>query len=238
MSVTPEFSREAEKRLSFFRAADTRVGGSDIERLRWLLAFCSREPREVRRLSAQALTDLGTEAECFAIGGGYFPNFGREHSFSRRGRLLGTVEHRLTAADLAWLVEQSRSNIRNLLAGAAFVIQLGGGRKIWRALSSTFRETTGGDARSIFLMRTFDLVQAEGRRIAKCASCEKLFIRRKRGAYCTPSCSQRERTRRYRQKVGKKKLSDLRHDLYKAKVAKRRGEKIAIRVRRRKPWEK
>src|SRR5262249_1032359 len=165
MSVTPEFRREAKRRLLLLRTAQTRVGRSDIERIRWLIAFSMLKQREVRRLSSQALADLRTEAQCFAMGGGYFPAFGREQSFSRGRGVVRTVEPKLTTADLAWLAEQSRSNILKLLSGTGFVVQLGGGRKIWRALSSTFAETTGGDGRSIFLMRAFDLFKAEGRRI-------------------------------------------------------------------------
>lgn len=58
-----------------------------------------------------------------------------------------------------------------------------------------------GEPEELFPQFAADLVAAEGARIAHCErpGCNKLFVRRKRGAYCSRRCSQYVRTKRYRE---------------------------------------
>ena len=56
-----------------------------------------------------------------------------------------------------------------------------------------------GDPVAIFRLETARLIEAEGRRIKKCAPsvCGKLFVHRKSGLYCSAQCSQLERFQHY-----------------------------------------
>jgi hypothetical protein len=98
----------------------------------------------------------------------------------------------------------------------------------------TFRTYYTGGLPSVFVMAVMDLLAAEGWRIAKCAwgSCGKLFVRRKRGAYCSRACSQKARTERYRDAQGAK-WKEKRHAYYVRQVEKLRGRAVAKRVKMR-----
>lgn len=234
MSVLLRRVRGDAERLAARRGiAETRVGKSQIERLRWLLSFCARSPADFRRLSSSTLSEIEADAEYFASRG-YHPTLGRTVLFKGR-RVLAELEHKLTSDDLAALAGQSDLAIRKFLGGEPFILE-SGGRRFWRALSPSFAESWGGDVQFLFLMSAMDVLKAEGKRITTCVSetCGKVFVRRKRGAYCSRACSQRERTRRHREKLGAEAWSRKRHDLYVEQVRKLKGSNVADKVRRRK----
>jgi hypothetical protein len=100
----------------------------------------------------------------------------------------------------------------------------------------TFRSFYEGDVRAVFMVHVADLLASEGRRVTKCArrACEKLFVRRKRGIYCSPACSQKERTQRHIAKLGPETFSERRREYYEKQLRKLTG-KPNLTVKRRAP---
>jgi hypothetical protein len=220
------FQREAEEWMARSREAEARVGRTALDRLRWLISFSNRSPEEFQPASGANLLDLEEDAFYFASRGWHFPERGHSVWRDQKNRIVKKTEHKLTAKDMRELAKQIDSAIRELLAGRSAHFSVEPARqRIWRAISPSFAQTWGGDWRVMFLMSAFDVLAAEGRRIAKCArgSCAKVFVRRKRGAYCSRACSQRERTRRYREK-NRARLSERRHELYAQRVQKLKGK--------------
>jgi hypothetical protein len=70
--------------------------------------------------------------------------------------------------------------------------------------------------------------------IRRCGFCQSLFYPRGRQAYCSARCSQRERTRRFKEILGgDEAFSERRHRYYRAKIERERGSSFAVKVRRR-----
>lgn len=62
------------------------------------------------------------------------------------------------------------------------------------------RPIEGGQLRDQFMIAVFEALMEARERLRSCVECHRLFIARKRQAYCTPRCSQAARTRKYRRK--------------------------------------
>jgi hypothetical protein len=101
--------------------------------------------------------------------------------------------------------------------------------------AQTFRPYYFGDFKPVFLIAASDLLSQEGRRVANCAKpgCSRVFVRRKRGLYCSGACSQKERTATLRRTLGEEKWSKMRHEQYRRQVAREKGKSVAAKVRMR-----
>lgn len=88
----------------------------------------------------------------------------------------------------------------------------------------------GGKLRTRVLLAAVDLLEAEGDRIGRCLSCEKLFVRRKRGAYCSPACSTKTRSALFRMRH-RQKLRKKRREYYERRIRREYGEKVVIHRR-------
>ena len=145
------------------------------------------------------------------------------------------AEHKLTPKEMGDLAGQLNAAIRGLLDGQPWMLTVGKTGLVWRAVTQSFTPSWGGDRREIFLMAALDLLVAEGSRISRCAwePCGKLFVRRKRGAYCSRSCSQKARTAKYRDRIGEEKWREKRHEIYEQRMRKL-TRKPKLRVPRRK----
>jgi hypothetical protein len=73
-----------------------------------------------------------------------------------------------------------------------------------------------GDLPAHFVMEIAEVIEREGNRIAKCISesCGRLFVRRKRGLYCSLRCSRRERQRQYRKNLTVRERYEIRRTQY------------------------
>jgi hypothetical protein len=122
--------------------------------------------------------------------------------------------------------------IRSLAHRAGAVITIGQG--MWRALDENFAPSWGGNHLEVFRMAALDVLIAEGRRVAQCSwrPCRKLFVRRKRGAYCSRACSQKARTARYVKAQGRT-WREKRHAYYVSQVEKLKGSAVAKKVKMR-----
>jgi hypothetical protein len=90
----------------------------------------------------------------------------------------------------------------------------------------------GGKLRTRLLMAAVDLLEAEGDRIRRCLSCGKLFVRRKRGAYCSTACSTKTRSALFRMRH-REELRKNRIEYYDQKIKRKYGDQALRRLRER-----
>jgi hypothetical protein len=88
-----------------------------------------------------------------------------------------------------------------------------------------------------FLLAAADVIQEEGLRVRECArpECRRLFVKRKRGIFCSTSCSQKVRDQRFRERHSPEELRERRHRIYVSAVKKELGSAVASKVRARRP---
>jgi hypothetical protein len=206
------FDREAIEWFSRLKAARTRIGSGPLERLCWLLRFATHTREELSALDVPALAELGAEVWSFAAQG-------------KAGNMTRDARKPVSASELADLVETVSEALRKLcgpnpdVAGWHFEPTKFG--SLHHAIQArTFRGYYFGDFRPVFVMAVANLLTAEGSRIKNCAQCSQLFVRRKRGAYCSTACSQKARTARYRNTQGPQ-WKEKRHAYYLAQMEKR-----------------
>jgi hypothetical protein len=246
-----KFKCEVDRLMSgrppaLLRAAVARVGKNPLDRLRWLLGFCAHSHNYFRGLSQSDLAKLSVEAHIFSLSSGARSWYGRgvRYKLSEYEEVEEVTEYQLTPDEFlglaigrnkfttdqfADLAREMDTTIRKLVSRAGVVVMIGNG--IYRALNENFAPSWGGDRREVFRMAALDLLIAEGQRVAQCSyrPCPNLFVRRKRGAYCSKRCSQRARTLRYYEKHPLKERSEKRHAWYVEKVRRKCGPKTVVR---------
>ena len=76
--------------------------------------------------------------------------------------------------------------------------------------------SVSGNHRARIMWWVFQILEKEGHRLRKCPECEerKVFVRIKRGEYCSLACSQHARQRRYFASHSKEEMSKRRHARY------------------------
>lgn len=132
----------------------------------------------------------------------------------------------LDASELDELAITIRDQIEGLKAGRTWQLRAddlpeftrvltpirGGGRLVAQYV---------GPIRACFLWAAADVVQAEYQRIQKCAwaPCRRLFVKKKRGLFCSLPHRQHEHNRRFRTNATPEHLSDLRRRAYVRKIA-------------------
>ncbi len=236
----PNFETESPRRLvraaavewaPTEREARKRVGKSDLSRLKWLLGFASAPAPA--RMDRAALVQRRAEVSLFSLRTGHAQN-GAMTLHDPAGRVT-TVDYDLSARELAVLAREAEHTIAELLGGGHVVFEVGKAGRVWRAITQSFTSSWGGDSREIFRMAMIDVLAAEGRRLARCSwkPCNKPFVRRKRGAYCSRACSQRARQARFRERHGEEEQRKRRHASYVRWVRKTKGAAIAAKVRER-----
>lgn len=193
-------------------------------RLGWLLNFAQRPSLEFEHSGKKQLAKIRAEVEQFAA---------RAPTTGRRERTSLSPEE---LAEIATTVGQGIEEVRH---GALWRLGPDDLKGLTRFVGSRGKGENflryDGDLRTRFLMVAADLVEAEGDRIRRCAGpeCGRLFVKRKRGAYCGTPCSQRMRTNRFLESHPKTELAAKRHEYYRRKIARERGPKIAAKIRRR-----
>lgn len=175
------------------RAAE-RVGKTWIEELQWLVDFAQR-PRE--RL-AHELRD---------------PEFALVYEVAWFSRETGVGYEKSYRSWIIKVAESLERELRSLLER---------GHAVFQAAEVTFvlnRRTDEGWKRSgraarleafhraknpvtRFILSAYRVLELEGVRLRECAApgCRRIFVRQKRGIFCSKKCSQREQIRRYRER--------------------------------------
>jgi hypothetical protein len=204
--------------------------GRALGRLGWLLDFAERTITP--SMSKDELTSLQDQvlAFCLAHAGPHFQS---------------SDVRKFTIKDLADLQTHLRQGVNWLSKNTLQNWYL---PKVQRRIIKDPQTGSGrlvlwGSPQTVFVHFAAELITAEGMRIERCARprCNRLFVRRKRGRYCSKRCSQYARTKRYREKRAKSEIeraraSQARRQAYEQRVKARLGENIKVgRNRRRGP---
>jgi hypothetical protein len=219
----------AEIRGTLLSEAAQRLGQTWIDELRWLLGFVQRERQEVVEEIAKPDSALVFDAIWF----------------SRDADLVGLQDQNwiLQAFDalkseIATFVEQGNAVIE--LDKVTFVLfnRRAAGREKGREVELYYRSK---DPATRLILAANRLLELEGKRIAKCdaPNCGRLYVREKRARFCSKRCSQKEQSRRWRERhpgVQKQRQREYYERKVKQKVSQVHGRKVvAVRVPRRTP---
>ena len=162
-------------------SAEAKVGFTDVSRLAWLLELLNRSQESIAVGSEQERVDLEAQVVAFA---------------KPVGMASGGHGSSLSLKDLKGLARDIRASILGMLQGASLTIDIP---------KLTFTSSTGsasvyiGHPNAIFRLAVAKLVETEKRRIKLCArpDCDRLFVRRKGGLFCSRQCSQIVQFKRY-----------------------------------------
>jgi hypothetical protein len=198
---------------------------SVIERLEWLLKFVQRSESEFNSEQLEQLID-----ECL--------NF---CSASQETGDLGplTIAFRKVSEDyLKKLAKEVRDGI-DQVQGKMWMVPmsdpLGEHGYVFRCLGPGYRVSYYVNGlHQAFVLAAMDVLAAEGRRIARCERkpCAKLFVRRKRGKYCSATCRERVKLERFIEgKGGAEGYSAYRHEKYQQRL-REAGRKPKLKVPR------
>ena len=198
-----------------FEQAWSRVGKTDEERARWL----------VEDFATRGLDQLSS-ADWFALRwevfGFLYPASGGPPPFSS-GDIPG--EPSCSEVQVRKMHRWLRSGLERLGQGHPWNVHIttspclmmrGKGLVTWPDM-----DLQGGldDYTKSFKLRAYETLSRQAKRFRICARCRRSFIARKRQAYCTKTCSQAVRTRKYR--AGHRdKVNALRMKAYYTKVGK------------------
>lgn len=109
-----------------------------------------------------------------------------------------------------------REAIERIATGGIVGFEENGTRHIIARLRGKVTHTVSGNHRARIMWWVFQILEKEGHRLRKCQECveEKIFVRIKRGEYCSLGCSQHARTRRYFVSHSREERSKKRHARY------------------------
>jgi predicted RNA-binding Zn ribbon-like protein len=231
MSVTQKQVRNIYSLVNLIDAAQKRhLQFTPVQRLRWLLQFTELASERASSLSREDAAHWTAELFAFAFAAG--------HQFSPPSRKKKEeATGILNAKEIIELAQQMKQAVTKLVAGETWAFWLSSG--LMAQLTSPQKKPPrilwAGAYEPVVMLTARELLAAESHRIAKCngPGCERLFVRRKRGAYCSKRCSQRARTLRYLSSLSPEEKRQLRHDYYAAKVRQQKG--TAIKVRQNQP---
>lgn len=187
------------------REALNRVGKNPEDRCRWFLRFASLN---LDQLDTQVLQKLGEEfsaIETFANMG--FMNFKLDKAFIREKQEWVQGQLRLLKNGNGFFIELTIENYHEFKRGS---------------LSVSLRVEV--DSYKHVFSETLKSMQDKFR---ACQICGEFFVARKRQGYCTPTCSQTSRTRRWRANNPEK----VRGYAQEARLRKRK-EKLVKKIKR------
>ena len=161
--------------------ARAKVGSTSLTRLAWLLALLNRQPEQLALSPEKDRADLVAEVVAFS---------------EPVGSVAGGASAHLTAEQLADLARIIRERLLAMLHGATFELEI---PPLLFVSAPGERAIYIGHPDAIFRVGVARLVEAERQRITLCSrpGCGRLFMRRKRGLYCSRRCSQIEQLKRY-----------------------------------------
>jgi hypothetical protein len=174
------------------------VGETWIEELQWLVDFAQRPTEQ--------LIDQLTEFES--------PLVYEVAWFSREVNIVDRE------SDRTWIVnaaESLKQKLRSLLESGQALFEVSEVTFVlnrrtddgWKRSGRAARLESFHRAKNLvtrFLLGAHRILELEGVRLRECAAlgCRRIFVRKKRGIFCSKTCSQREQTRRFRERHPKK----------------------------------
>jgi hypothetical protein len=170
------------------------VGKTWIEELQWLVDFAQRSPKQLIHQLAEFESPLVYEVAWFS----------REVSIVDR------------ESDRTWIINAAESlklKIRSLLETGQAIFEVAEVTFVLNRRSDDGWKRSGRAARlesfhraknpvTRLLLGAHRILELEGVRLRECAapSCRRIFVRQKRGIFCSKTCSQREQTKRFRER--------------------------------------
>jgi hypothetical protein len=174
--------------------ASGHVGKTWIEELRWLVDLAQRSPQQLTRELLDPESLLVYEVGWFS----------REVSIA------------FAASDQAWIVEAAgylEVQLRSLLERNHAVFQVAEVTFVlnrrtddgWKGAGRASRLEASHRAKNSmtrFVLSAYRIIELEGVRLRECAApeCRRIFVRQKRAIFCGKKCSQREQTKRFRER--------------------------------------
>ena len=185
-----------------------RTKRSERERLSWLVNFGALTPHEISMMHDTELERLRFEVWSFRV-------LNLTH---------GDLET-LSKDRIGELARRIGSGLRALMRGEAWRPRLD---SITLHLDWNGKRAHTGyvaDHLDGFLLEAFDLFASQWRRLRRCqrSECRRIFAANKRQAFCSASCSQLERTKRFLQRHTREELSERRHKRYVEQVRRTKG---------------
>ncbi len=199
------------------KSARARVGEDQAARLAWFLDFAHRPLDQIRSMDNESLRQLNAEVREFGKGL-------QEGSGSQTPRIGETIRNEI--CELATFANKSVYEFlsTDTVSFAPFWLEKPGERTLAIRVDRRGSKVIGslsGSIPQMFVMKTSEVFLAEAWRLTKCASegCGRVFVKRKRGEYCSGRCSLRERMRRYRKNLTPKDRYEIRNAQYVKSVA-------------------
>jgi hypothetical protein len=188
-----------------FKKAAARVGRKPLQRLLWLLELIQRPRKELAAELGDAFCELAFEIAYFA----------------------GASDPRIFSPDvLVPALDLLEASCRTLATTptAPWTLRMPPVRDLVISRDDDAPEPSfdSSDPTVSLLLRADAVIGAERRRVHQCASadCRRLFVKRKRGAFCSRRCTLRESMRNWRASLGKSEINRRQRDYYDTKKRK------------------
>jgi len=194
-----------------------RIKRLERKRLAWLVGFGRLTGNKISMMNDAELERLRFEVWSFPV------------------RALTHDDETMSKDRIVWLAAKIGSGLGALMRGDAWQPRLGSITLYLRWNGDREHAAYVADHVDGFLLEAFELIAGNWRRLRRCqrSECRRMFAANKRQAYCSSSCSQLERTKRFLQRHSRKELSDRRHARYLEQVKRTKGPAVARRVGRR-----
>lgn len=212
-------SDDPDRRLRELRAAKKRVGVTRESQIRWLLEFANglppKDAESARRISAEL--------------------FQLAHLICNPGITEGRPA-KLGSADQVDDLRRVHAGLREEILGPGMLGK-------WTIESTQLGNYQFGiyhgkpfyiaDEGALFILACHQLLaSSEAQRISRCAApkCDRWFLRRKRGTYCSPECGAEAKSSRYFNTPAQER-SARRHETYKDWVTRHVGKNVTVHRR-------
>ena len=212
-----------------YHAARERVGDHPPEQLNWLVSQVQRDPEELRKALRPEYSDFRMELAWFGHASNPWETGDEDEILEAFAELRGTFRN-LRPDWQAELTFPTKGKItRN------FTVMPATRRMRWAGAIESFYSSDRFP--TAFLLAAADVIQEEGLRVRECArpECRRPFVKRKRGIFCSTSCSQKVRDKRFRERHSAEELRERRHQQYVSSVKRSRGSAVASKVSPRRP---
>jgi hypothetical protein len=193
-------SEERARRAANYAAAQRHVGGDNLKQLSWLVDLVNAPPDQLRENLLDSCSVRFYEIFLFSNGprGGWDIEARLEPEPKKLVGALAAIR-----AFLESIVDTGAGRLqtgpRNNFACTPFDAPTRNSVVIPGRLDYTYETEELHEA---LLARAFDVVVAEGNRLARCdaVKCGRLFLRRKRAIFCSGRCALKERQRSWRER--------------------------------------
>jgi hypothetical protein len=214
------------------QAANERVGDAPREQLDWLLSQLEKDDEKLREALLVTQSDFRLELACFGHARSPWETGPAEEVIKAFTTLRRTLKDFHPDWDAKLTFPMKGTITKN------FSVTPKQRRVRWSgAIESHYSSDHFPTA---FLLAAAEVLEEEGLHVRKCArpGCGRLFAHRKRGIFCSASCSQKVRDQRFRERHSSEELRERRHREHVGTAKKKSGPAAASKVRTRRPTGK